>query len=99
MRSGREVFLCPSKLKELIRWSFQEERVNRSRMIFYGNSEVTIENYHELICLTKEQIVINLPEGIMEIRGRDLAISTIYEEEMVVVGMIDQIFWKPIAIV
>lgn len=62
------------------------------RLTLYGNLQLSIENHHGVLQYLPEEIVILGGNDIrVSIRGHDLMIGVIYEEEITIVGTIESI--------
>ncbi|MBU5254972.1 sporulation protein YqfC [Tissierella praeacuta] len=61
------------------------------RLTLIGNVEVSLLNHKGIIEYTKEVIRINTKVGIFKITGEELEIKTILSEEIIIVGLINDI--------
>ena len=61
------------------------------RITLIGNLQLYIENHKGIIEYSKQRIRINTKNGVMRIIGKNLTIKTIITEEVIVVGLIEQI--------
>lgn len=56
-----------------------------------GNVEASLLNHKGIIEYTQETIRINTKSGVFKITGEELEIKTILSEEIVIVGLIENI--------
>ena len=61
------------------------------KLTVVGNMEASLLNHKGIIEYTKETIRINTKSGVFKIVGEDLEIKTIFSEEIVIVGLIENI--------
>jgi sporulation protein YqfC len=62
-----------------------------SKVIIIGTGQITIENHKGIVEYSEELIRINTGNCIMKLYGRKLAIKTIFQEEITIVGEITNI--------
>ncbi len=65
-----------------------------SRMVISSMNRAVIENFHELLTFSSEQMRIRVKDGIITISGHGLFIRSVVPEELVVEGAIIQIHFS-----
>ena len=61
------------------------------RLMMIGDRQLHIENHRGVIHFSPDRLSLRLPNGSLEIAGRDLVIRGIWAEEMLVEGVITQV--------
>jgi sporulation protein YqfC len=61
------------------------------KLTVVGNVEASLLNHKGIIEYTKETIRINTKSGVFRIVGENLEIKTIFSEEIVITGLIENI--------
>lgn len=61
------------------------------KLTVVGNVEASLLNHKGIIEYTKETIRINTKSGVFKIVGENLEIKTIFSEEIVIIGVIENI--------
>lgn len=61
------------------------------KLTVIGNIEVSLFNHKGIIEYTKETIRINTKSGVFKIIGDNLEIKTIFSEEIIITGLIENI--------
>lgn len=56
-----------------------------------GNEKINIINHKGIIYYSSENIRINSTSGLLSIKGKDLLLSTLISEELIIEGEIDSI--------
>ena len=56
-----------------------------------GNEKINIINHKGIIYYSSENIRINSTSGLLSIKGKDLLLSTLISEELIIEGQIDSI--------
>ncbi len=62
-----------------------------TKIIITGKDSVVIENHNGIISYSESKISINSGDGILTIKGKDLTIKSIVEEEISIKGKINAI--------
>ncbi len=65
-----------------------------SRVVILAMNQAVIENFHELLTFSQEQVCIRVKDGMISILGHDLVIRSVVPEELVVEGEISQIHFS-----
>ena len=65
-----------------------------SRVVILAMNQAVIENFHELLTFSQEQVSIRVKDGMISILGHDLIIRSVVPEELVVEGEISQIHFS-----
>ena len=61
------------------------------KVILLGNLQLTVENHRGLLKYSSEAIQINVSEGELIIKGRELKLRSVFPEEICVEGQIKNI--------
>lgn len=61
------------------------------RLTMIGNRQLYIENHRGVLHFSESQLRVALSKGRLEVRGSQLAIRTIWTEEVMVEGIISDI--------
>ena len=61
------------------------------KLIITGNMKASLENHKGIIEYTDETIRVNTKIGIFKITGNNLEIKTILSEEIIIIGIIENI--------
>lgn len=61
------------------------------KITMVGNLQIYIENHKGIIEYNKERIRINTNNGIIRIIGKDMYISNIVTEEIIIIGQIESL--------
>lgn len=61
------------------------------KLTVVGNMEASLLNHKGIIEYTKEIIRINTKSGVFKIVGENLEIKTIFSEEIIIIGLIENI--------
>ncbi|MFZ5352881.1 MAG: sporulation protein YqfC [Bacillota bacterium] len=59
-----------------------------SKVVIIGTAQVSVENHKGIIEYSEEQIRVNSGTGIIKINGSNLNIKTIFQEEIIIEGVI-----------
>lgn len=66
------------------------------RVTVLGALQVTVENHKGIMQYSPDSVLIAMNGGRIQIRGRDLVIGVIHEEELTVTGEIESIGFERI---
>lgn len=69
----------------------QEILLEKLNIEVLGNEKMNIINHKGIIYYSSEHIRINSSSGLLSIKGRDLLLSTLISEELIIEGQIDSI--------
>ncbi len=61
---------------------------------FYGRSNLRIENHKGIIMYSSDKIIVKTSMGIITVAGKNLTISSIVTEEMIISGSVDSVAYK-----
>ena len=79
------------KLREKLSNAFELPKdivLDVSKIIIIGTGQITVENHKGIIEYSEELIRINTGSGIVALHGNNLAIKTIFQEEITITGEI-----------
>ena len=79
------------KLREKLSNAFELPKdivLDVSKIIIIGTGQITVENHKGIIEYSEELIRINTGSGIVALHGKNLAIKTIFQEEITITGEI-----------
>jgi len=71
--------------------SMIESQMNLPRITMIGHIHVYIENHHGIIRFTSQEIILNISNGQLKIKGSDLVIKLLLMAEILIEGKIDGI--------
>jgi len=82
------------KLREKLSNTFELPKdivLDVSKIIIIGTGQIMVENHKGIIEYSEELIRINTGSGITALHGKNLAIKTIFQEEITITGEITNI--------
>ncbi len=64
--------------------------LNTVKLVFIGNSELTVENFKAISDYSESSIIINISTGRLKIEGKSLEIRSISPEMLFITGKISR---------
>ena len=61
------------------------------RIVVLGNLRLVVENHRGILKYGPELVHLNMPEGELVVRGRDLRLRSVFPEEICIEGHIESI--------
>ena len=65
--------------------------LNLPRISLVGNLQMTVENFQGIVEYTKERVRVALVRGQLVVVGRELSISYVHSEDILITGLIDRV--------
>ena len=97
MKKRQRISRKTSKTMEKITRVFElpSEILGRSRMVLCGNSDLFIENHGGICKYTPTEICIKVPELLVCVRGKNLLLKALGQENLIIYGEIGEIILEP----
>lgn len=58
------------------------------RVTMVGKLQLTVENHRGLLLYSPHEVWVSVTRGLLKIRGDDLSIGVVHQEELTVVGLL-----------
>ncbi len=65
--------------------------LNLPRISLVGNLQMIVENFQGIVECTEQRVRVALVRGQLVVTGRDLSISYVHSEDILVTGLIDRV--------